>query len=158
MFREDGRKKELLDVNDLVRDVLALIEGEIERRTVMLQLELREDLPKVAGERVPLQQVLLNLMMNAIEAMSSLTDCKPLLSVKVQMHESHEMLISVTDCGTGIDPTDMKRIFEPFFTTKAEGMGMGLSICRSIVEAHGGHLWVAPGMPLGAVFHIQFAI
>jgi PAS domain S-box-containing protein len=158
MFRKDGQKKDSLNVNDLVRDVLALVKGEIERRRIVLQLELREDLPKIVGERVPLQQVLLNLIMNAVEAMSSLTDCKPLLSVKVQMYELRDVLITVTDCGTGIDPKDINRIFEAFFTTKAEGMGMGLSICRSIVEAHGGRLWVTPGMPQGSVFHVQLPI
>jgi PAS domain S-box-containing protein len=158
MFQKDGQKRESLNVNDLVRDVLALVKGEIERRRIVLQLELREDLPKITGERVQLQQVVLNLIMNAVEAMSSLTDRKPLLSVKVQVYELHDVLITVTDCGTGIDPKDMKRIFEAFFTTKPEGMGMGLSICRSIVEAHGGRLWVAPGIPQGSVFHVQLPI
>jgi PAS domain S-box-containing protein len=156
MFRKDDQNKEALNVNDLVCDVLALVKGEIERRGIVLQLELHEDLPKVMGERVPLQQVLLNLIMNAVEAMSSLTDRKPLLSVNVQTHELHEVMISVADCGMGIDPKDMKRIFEPFFTTKPEGMGMGLSICRSIVEAHDGRLWASPCMPHGTVF--QFTV
>ena len=155
MFRKDGQERQPLYVNDLVRDVLALVKGELERHRIVLQLELCEDLPKIVGERVPLRQVLFNLIMNAIEAMISLTDRKRLLSVKVQIYELHDVLITVTDCGTGIDPKDMSRIFEAFFTTKPEGMGMGLSICRSIVEAHGGRLSVAPGMPQGSVFHFQ---
>ena len=109
----------------------------------MLLTELR-DLPKIVGERVPLQQVLLNLIMNAVEAMGSLTDRTRVLSIKTQMDESDDVLITVADCGTGLDPKNMNRIFEAFFTTKPKGMGMGLSICRSIVEAHGGRLWATP--------------
>ncbi len=156
MFRKDAQTKERLDVNVLVRDVFALVKGELERHRIVVRLELLEDLPIIVwGERVPLQQVFLNLVMNAVEAMSSLTDRKPLLSVKTQMSELRDVLIIVTDCGTGIDPKDTNRIFEAFFTTKPEGMGMGLSICRSIVEAHGGQLLVTPGMTQGSAFHVQ---
>jgi PAS domain S-box-containing protein len=159
MFRKDGQTKELLDVNVLVRDVFALAKGELERHRIVVRLELLEDLPMMVwGERVPLQQVFLNLVMNAVEAMSSLTDRKPLLSVETQISELHDVLITVTDCGTGIDQKDIDHIFDAFFTTKAEGMGMGLSICRSIVEAHGGRLWVTPGMTQGSVFHVELPI
>jgi PAS domain S-box-containing protein len=158
MFRKDSQIKEPLNVNDLVRDVFALVKDELERSRIVLKSELREDLPKIVGERVPLQQVLLNLIRNAVEAMISLADCKPLLSVRTQMYELHDVLITVTDCGTGIDPKDRNRIFEPFFTTKSEGMGMGLSICKSIVEAHGGRLWASPGIPQGSVFNVQLPI
>ena len=158
MFRKDGQKKQPLNVNDLVRDVFALVKDELERSRIVLQSELLEDLPKIMGERVPLQQVLLNLIRNAVEAMSSLTDRKLLLSVKTQKYELHDVLITVTDCGTGIDPKDRNRIFEALFTTKSEGMGMGLSICKSIVETHGGRLWVTPGIPQGSVFNVQLPI
>jgi len=158
MFRKDCQKREPLNVNDLVRDVSALVKDGLERRRIVLQSELREDLPKIVGERVALQQVLLNLVMNAIEAMNSNMDCKPLLSIKTQMYELHGVRITVTDSGTGIDPKDMNRIFEAFFTTKSDGMGMGLSICRSIVEGHGGRLWATPGVPQGSIFHVQLPI
>jgi signal transduction histidine kinase len=158
MFRKDGEQRETFSVNDLARDILALVRGELERHRVVLELDLNKDLPLVVGERVPLQQVLLNLIMNAAEAMSTIVDRKRLLSIKTQAHEAHDVLITVTDCGTGIDPEAMDRIFEAFFTTKPQGMGMGLSICRSIVEAHDGRLWVTPAQPNGSTFHVQLPI
>src|SRR5215813_7322972 len=154
MFRKDGPEAAPLDINNLLGDVLALVQGEIETHRIVLQKEFLEELPKITGERVPLQQVLLNLIMNAVEAMSSLTDRARVLSVRTETHDEG-VLVAVADCGTGIDPNNMDRIFEAFFTTKPQGMGMGLSICRSIVEAHGGRLWVAPGSPHGAVFNVQ---
>jgi len=133
--------------------------AKLERHRVLVRLELLEDLPIIVwGERVPLQQVFLNLVMNAVEAMSSLAYRKPLLSVKTQISELRNALITVTDCGTGIDRKDIDRIFDAFFTTKAEGMGMGLSICRSIVEGHGGRLWATPSVTQGSVFHVELPI
>jgi PAS domain S-box-containing protein len=159
MFRKDGQKKESFGVNDLVRDVFALVRGELERHKIVLRSELREDLPKIAGERVPLQQVLLNLIMNAIEAMGSVTDRARVLRVSSKtMEEAYGVAVTVEDSGTGIAGKDKDRIFNAFFTTKPEGMGMGLSICQSIVEAHGGQLWVTPSMPQGSVFHVQLPI
>jgi len=158
MFRKDGQQRETFSANDLARDVLALVKGELERHGVIPQMDLDKDLPLVVGERVPLQQVLLNLIMNAAEAMNSIVDRKRLLSLKTRVHETDSVLITVTDSGTGIDPTAMDSIFEAFFTTKPEGMGMGLSICRSIVESHDGRLWVTPATPYGSVFHVQLPI
>ena len=159
MFRKDDQKKESFNVNDLVRDVFALVRGELERHKIVLRSELREDLPKIAGERVPLQQVLLNLIMNAVEAMVSVTDRARVLRVSSNtIEEAYAVAVTVEDSGTGIAGKDKDRIFEAFFTTKPEGMGMGLSICQSIVEAHGGRLWVTPGMPQGSVFHVQLPI
>jgi PAS domain S-box-containing protein len=159
MFRKDGQKKESFDVNDLVRDVFALVRGELERHKIVLRSELREDLPKIAGERVPLQQVLLNLIMNAVEAMVSVTDRARVLRVSSNtIEEAYGVAVTVEDSGMGIAGKDKDRIFEAFFTTKPEGMGMGLSICQSIVEAHGGRLWVTPGMPQGSVFHVQLPV
>src|SRR5262249_25331238 len=157
MFRKDGATAAALDVNDLVHDVLALVQGEIESRGVVLQRDLLDRPPTIVGERVPLQQVLLNLIMNAAEAMSSLTDRPRVLSVGTQMSDAG-ILISVADCGVGIEADNVNRIFEAFFTTKPQGMGMGLSICRSIVEAHGGRLWAAPASPHGAIFNVQLPI
>jgi signal transduction histidine kinase len=102
-----------------------------------------------------LQQVVINLVANSIEAMSDVMDRTRLLSIGAQTHESGEVLITVADTGMGIDPKIMDRIFEPFFTTKERGMGMGLSICRSIVENQGGRVWASPGSPHGAIFHIR---
>jgi len=157
MFRKDGGTAAALDVNELVRDVLALVQGEIESHAVVLQRHLLDQPPTIVGERVPLQQVLLNLIMNAVEAMGSLTDRPRVLSVGTQMSGAG-ILISVADCGVGIDADNMDRIFEAFFTTKPQGMGMGLSICRSIVEAHGGRLWAVPASPHGAIFNVQLPI
>jgi PAS domain S-box-containing protein len=154
MFRKEGPEAAPLDVNDLLRDVLALVQGELESHHIVLEREFTEELPQITGERVPLQQVLLNLMMNAIEAMSSLTDRARVLSVRTRKHDDG-VLVAVADCGIGIEPDNLDRIFEAFFTTKPQGMGMGLSICRSIVEAHGGRLWAAPGKPHGAIFNVQ---
>ena len=142
-----------------MRDVFALVRGELERHKIVLRSELGEDLPKIAGERVPLQQVLLNLIMNAIEAMGSVTDRARVLRVSsTTMEEAYGVAVTVEDSGTGIAGKDKDRIFNAFFTTKPEGMGMGLSICQSIVEAHGGRLWVTPSMPQGSVFHVQLPI
>jgi len=155
MFRKENHDKHLLNANDLVRNVLALVHGEIERQQAVLQVELRDEIPQIKAEQVPLQQVFLNLTMNALEAMSSIKDRDRLLLVKSEIHVSDGVLITVADAGPGIDPKNMDRIFEPFFTTKSEGMGMGLSICRSIVQAHGGRLWATSGSPYGSAFHVQ---
>jgi signal transduction histidine kinase len=142
-----------------VRDVFALVRGELERHGIVLQSELREDLPKIAGERVPLQQVLFNLIMNAVEAMVSVTDRARVLRVSSNtIEEASSVAVTVEDSGAGIAGKDKDRIFQAFFTTKPEGMGMGLSICQSIVAAHGGRLWVTPSMPQGSVFHVQLPI
>src|SRR5262249_1895769 len=119
MFRKDGAAAAALDVNDLVRDVLALVQGEIDSHRIVLQRDLLDQPPTVMGDRVPLQQVLLNLIMNAVEAMNSLTDRPRVLSVGTQMSDAG-ILISVADCGVGIDPNSLDRIFEAFFTTKPQ--------------------------------------
>jgi PAS domain S-box-containing protein len=158
MFRSDPQEGIPLSVNDLVRDVLALVRSELERHRVARDESLADDLPAIVGERVSLQQVLLNLIMNAVEAMSSLTDRTRQLSVTTERDESGGVMIVVADNGTGIDPQNMHRIFDAFFSTKTEGMGMGLSICQSIVEAHSGRLWAAPNAPHGSIFTLQLPI
>jgi PAS domain S-box-containing protein len=158
MFRKEGRKALPLEVNDLVHGVLALAQGELELHRIVLHSDLHSDLPRVTGERLALQQVILHLIMNAVEAMSSLTDRTRLLSVGTRRPESGDVLITVTDCGTGIEQENLGRIFDPFFTTKPQGLGIGLSVCRSIVEAHGGRIWASPGNPHGAIFHVQLPI
>jgi PAS domain S-box-containing protein len=155
MFHRENQEKRLLDANDLVRDVLTIARGEIDKQGASLYVELSDEIPRIMAERVPLQQVLLNLTVNALDAMTSIKDHGRLLSIKSQIHVPNGVLITVADSGTGIDPKNMSRIFDPFFTTKQDGMGMGLSICRSIVEAHGGQLWAAPGTKHGSVFHVR---
>ena len=155
MFRNDAQEPVPLNVNVLARDVLALLRREIERHRIVVHTAFSEDLPDVAGERVALQQVLLNLIMNAVEAMSALTDRTRQLSVKTELSAPDGVLIVVADNGTGIESKDIDRIFDAFFTTKSQGMGMGLSICQSIVEAHGGRLWAEPGLPHGSIFNLH---
>src|SRR5262249_10273539 len=154
-FRKERHEGLPLNVNDLVRDVLTLAHGDLEHHRIAMQIGLSEGLPDIVGERVPLQQVLLNLIMNAVEAMGAVTDRPRVLSVMTQVPDRNGVLIAVADAGTGIEPQNMNRIFEAFFTTKPQGMGMGLAICRSIVEAHGGRLWAAPRVPYGSTFNIE---
>jgi signal transduction histidine kinase len=155
MFRKDSRERRPIGVNDLVRQVLALVHGELESQQVLLQTDLFEEIPEVTADPVQLQQVFLNLVVNAIEAMRSNTDRRRSLLVKSQLHEGRDVLVSVADSGPGIEAEKMDRIFEAFFTTKSQGMGMGLSICRSVVEAHNGRLWASAREPHGTVFHVQ---
>jgi signal transduction histidine kinase len=152
MFKKDRPEKVLLDVNDLIRDVLALLRGELDKNRVLVRAELNSGLPKLWAEPAQLQQVFLNLFMNSVEAMSAVTDCERTLTVRSTLQEPDAVLISVEDSGPGIDPGIIDRIFSAFFTTKSQGMGMGLSICRSIMEAHGGRLQVASGIVRGTAF------
>jgi PAS domain S-box-containing protein len=154
MFRKDDHEKLLVSVNDLVREVLPLIHGDLERRQIILRSELHGALPKIKGERVPLQQVLLNLIMNASEAMSAVTGRERKLTIQTALNEPASVRVTVEDTGCGVDQAHLDRIFDPFFTTKSHGMGLGLSICRSIVEAHGGKLWASRRSPFGTAFHL----
>jgi putative pyrimidine permease RutG len=155
MFRKDGGERAELDLNDLVRDVLALLRDELDAQGVAVRLDLAEDLPRVWADRVQLQQVVLNLVTNAIEAMASVPDRAHVLQATTTVEAPAHVVMSIADSGIGIDPKNTEKLFAPFFTTKARGMGMGLSICRSIVETHGGRLWMSPGAPHGSVFHVR---
>jgi C4-dicarboxylate-specific signal transduction histidine kinase len=154
MFGKDSRAKSAVKPDDVIREVLALAHGELESHQVTLRAELSEA-PEIMADRVQLQQVLLNLITNAAEAMVSVTDRARLLVVTSGSDEAGDARITVEDSGPGIDPKDIDRIFHAFFTTKSHGMGMGLAICRSIIEQHGGRLWASPGDPHGAVFHVH---
>ncbi len=145
-----------IDINDAIREVLILTRSELHEHNIALETELSDGLAPIMGDRVRLQQVILNLMMNAIEAMSGNTNEPRVLRVQSRGDEQGAVLITIEDSGPGIAPEIMERLFEAFFTTKHSGMGMGLSICRSIVNAHGGRLWVSPASPQGAVF--QFTV
>jgi len=132
-----------------------LVQGELRNHQIALELALLEDLPHVQASRVQLQQVILNLIMNAVEAMDSVKDRARVLRVTSELQKPDNLLIAVRDSGSGIDPKNLDRIFDTFFTTKSSGMGMGLSICRTIVEAHGGELWASAGIDFGSVLNIQ---
>jgi PAS domain S-box-containing protein len=154
MFGRDGGKRTELDLNDLVRQVLTIAQGELESHLVSVQIDFFHKLPQVMGERVPLQQVFLNLIINAVEAMAAVSNRPRVLSASSEIHGTHHVLIKLKDSGPGIDPNDMGRIFDAFFTTKSKGMGLGLAICRSIVEAHSGRLSASPAIPHGSLFHV----
>jgi PAS domain S-box-containing protein len=155
MFGKSATERSQVDVNVLIGEVLSLVRGEMESREVVLQCDTAEGGLHVFAERVQLQQVLINLVTNAIDAMSGVVDRERLLKVSSELRDCDEVEICVEDSGTGIDEDDMPHLFEAFFTTKPHGMGMGLSICRSIIESHGGRLWASPGRPHGATFFIR---
>jgi signal transduction histidine kinase len=154
-FKTDVRERTSFDLNELIQEALALGRSELQKHGILVRAEPNRHLPQVRGNRVQLQQVLLNLIMNAIDAMAA-KDEPRILSVKSEVYERDGVIVSVADTGTGIRKQDVDRIFNPLFTTKSEGMGMGLSICRAIIEAHEGRLWFAPNTPRGAVF--QFTL
>jgi C4-dicarboxylate-specific signal transduction histidine kinase len=151
LIKKAPAEKNRLDINEVIQEVLALICHELYENRVLLERQLKTALPLVLGDRVQLQQVLLNLIVNAIEAMTVVTDRARLLWVETRVDESGKVLVSIADSGPGVG-AEADRVFSPFFTTKVNGMGMGLSISRSIIEDHGGRLWAAPNFPDGAVF------
>jgi PAS domain S-box-containing protein len=150
-IKKEPAQKSELDINEMIQEVLVLAGRELFENHVLTDHQLTTDLPSVLADRVQLQQVLLNLIMNGIEAMAAVTDRPRLLGVQSRIDESGDVLVAVSDSGTGFG-LELDRVFNPFFTTKANGMGMGLSISRSLVESHGGRLWAAPNSPHGAVF------
>ncbi len=151
MIKKTPSRIERFDLNEAVGVVIALAQSEPSKRRVMLQAELAPDLPMVTADRIQLQQVLLNLVLNAIEAMSGV-DGRRQLHIRTESGRSKDVLVSVRDTGPGFAPNSADRLFEAFYTTKPEGMGMGLAICRSIIQAHGGRLWAKPNEPCGAEF------
>jgi len=144
------------DINAAIADVLTLTRGELQRHDLLLETELAADLEPVLGDRGQMQQVILNLIVNGIEAMTAGMHRPRMLRVSSEMAGPGNVLIAVADTGMGLDPTKADHIFDTFFTTKPEGMGMGLAICRSIVETHGGRLWASPNSPRGSIF--QFTV
>jgi PAS domain S-box-containing protein len=146
-------QKAPLDVNHAVTEAIALVRRELLSHRVSLRIQFSRALPAVLADRTQLQQVIINLVMNGIEAMQTVTDRPRELVIRSHQDEAHQVQITVKDCGVGIFAENADRLFNAFFTTKASGMGMGLSICRSIVAAHGGRLWAEPNLPHGATFH-----
>jgi PAS domain S-box-containing protein len=145
--------REKLDLNETIREVLALVGDEAKKRNVIIRTQFADDLSPVSGDRVQLQQVVLNLVMNAIEAMSSIGERPRELVMTTRNIDADQVQITVEDSGIGLEPNTIERIFDPFYTTKASGMGMGLSISRSILQAHGGRLWATAHEGPGTSFH-----
>ena len=154
MFAKGDHAGTPLDTNELIRETIALASNELEAARVVVDLELHEQLPLISAHRGQLQQVVLNIITNAADAMRTIDDRARVLRVRSRSFDLNGVVVSVQDSGTGIDPKNIDRVFDAFFTTKTNGMGMGLAICRSIVEAHGGNLSVSPGVPHGSVFHV----
>ena len=146
-----------LSVNDVIGDVIALTRDTTRKKRVMLDTRLTHDLPQVLADRVQLQQVLINLITNAVDAMSDVTDRPRTLTISSSCNDELQVEVAVVDAGVGIDPTCRDRIFDPFFTTKADGMGMGLAICRGIVAAHGGRLWATPNPEFGTTVRLALS-
>src|SRR5262249_16022441 len=144
-----------LDLNEIARDVLALLRGELQAQNILVRTDLAGRLPLVQGDRGQLQQVILNLVRNAADAMSQVSDRERVLLITSEFKPASDVLVSIEDSGTGIDPKNIDRIFEAFFTTKENGMGMGLAIWRSIVEAHSSRIWAELNMNYGSVFYIS---
>jgi two-component system NtrC family sensor kinase len=158
IFKKAPQQGALVDVNGVIQEVLSLVHAEIISSHVSIRSDLLQDLPRVRADRIQLQQVILNLITNAIEAMGSVEGRQRLLIVTSQRQEPNSVLVTVQDNGPGIDPDARDRIFDAFFSTKSSGMGMGLFICRSIIEAHGGHLRATPAEPGGTIFHLVLPI
>jgi signal transduction histidine kinase len=155
MFKKGGEKKVPLDLNGLIQDVLGHVRAELRTQGIVVKTGLSRPLPLVLGHGGELQQVIINLVRNGADAMRSVSDRPRVLRVGSVSDDSGGVLVTIEDSGTGIDPKDVDRIFEPFFTTKSQGMGIGLSICRSIIESHHGRLWASSRIGHGAVFNIQ---
>jgi len=149
-IKKTPAEKNRLDINEAIQEVLALAGHELEKNRILVECQMTKTLPLVWADRVQLQQVLLNLIMNGIEAMTAVTDRPRVLWVQSRIEESGEILVAVRDSGIGF-ASEADRVFTPFFTTKPNGMGMGLPISRSLVEDHGGRLWAEPNVPHGAL-------
>jgi len=151
LFKKETSERELVDVNEVIQEMVVLLRGEAIRYSILLKTELETDVPQVSADRLQLQQVLMNLMINGIDAMKDADGARE-LTIKSERSETHQVLVSVNDTGVGLPPQQPDQIFEAFFTTKPNGTGMGLAISRSIVESHGGRLWAANNSPRGASF------
>ncbi len=158
IFKKTDQIKVPLDVNRLIKDVLALMDADLHSHHITVQTTLKDILPRVSADAVQLQLVILNLIKNGIQAMDTAEIGSRVLHLETELGDSANLLITVEDTGRGIDPKKIDQIFDRFFTTKQKGMGMGLSICRSIIEAHGGRLWAEPRVYQGSAFRISLPI
>jgi C4-dicarboxylate-specific signal transduction histidine kinase len=156
LIKKTPPRKDALEVNEAILEVIALTRGEVMKNNVSVQTQLAEGLPLIQGDRVQLQQVILNLIINAVEAMSGVSEGSRGLLIGTGKDASGRVLVAVQDSGPGLNPESFERLFDSFYTTKPGGMGMGLSICRSIVEAHGGRIWATPNAGPGIT--VQFTL
>ena len=145
--------KDWVEINEAIQEAIELTRGEAAKYGASVNMAFEDGLPLIEGDRVQLQQVALNLIVNAVQAMGSLAEGPRELTITTAQADPNGVLVTVKDTGPGLAPASLEQIFAPFYTTKLDGLGMGLSICRSIVEAHGGRLWVTPNAPRGAIFH-----
>jgi C4-dicarboxylate-specific signal transduction histidine kinase len=152
LFKKDTSQRQLVDINEIIREMIVLLRGEATRYSISFRTELATDLPQVMADRVQLQQLLMNLMINGIDAMKEVDGMRQLI-INSRRSENEHLLISVSDTGVGLPPQQADQIFNAFVTTKPNGTGMGLSISRSIVQAHGGRLWAGDNSPRGASFN-----
>jgi two-component system sensor kinase FixL len=157
LFRKERSEYKPADVNALIGEVMMLLRGELESKGIGVQLSLAKDLPPVLGDAIQLQQVVLNVVLNAAEAMADRSTGQAFLSVETAEHHPGTIEISVRDSGPGVKDIDLERIFEPFVTTKSTGLGMGLSISRSILDAHGGRMWATRNTEHGLTVHIELS-
>ena len=157
LFKKHTPQTESVDVNEVIREMIILLRSELTRYSISVRAEQATDLPQVMGDRVQLQQVMMNLIINGIDAMKDV-DGTSELAIKSQRGENEQVMVSVSDTGVGLPPHQADQIFNAFFTTKLHGIGMGLSISRSIIGAHGGHLWAGDNSPRGASFHFTLPI
>jgi C4-dicarboxylate-specific signal transduction histidine kinase len=149
-------RKERFDLNEAINEVIVMVRSAIAKDAISVSTRLMDGLVPVQGDRVQLQQVLVNLILNAVEAMSSVEEGTRELSIRTEQNQPGGILVAVHDSGPGIDSVNFDRVFEPFYTTKTSGVGMGLSICQTIINGHGGRLWMSANEPRGAVF--QFTL
>jgi PAS domain S-box-containing protein len=153
LIKKAPPRKDRVDMNEAIREVIELTRGEATKNGASVQTAMGEGLPLIEGDRVQLQQVVLNLIVNAVQAMGAVAKGPRELFITTAQAEPKGVLVAVKDSGPGLDPANLKHLFASFYTTKPGGLGMGLSICRSIIEAHGGRLWVTANLPRGAIFH-----
>jgi signal transduction histidine kinase len=157
LFKKGTPERTLVDVNDLIREMIVLLQSETTRYSISVRTELASDLPEVMGDRVQLQQVLMNLLLNGMDATKDVDATRELI-INSRRAEDGQVMVSISDTGVGLPPHQADQIFNSFFTTKPHGTGMGLRISRSIVESHGGSLWAADNSPRGASFFLSLPI
>jgi C4-dicarboxylate-specific signal transduction histidine kinase len=155
LIKKAAPRADQLDINEAILEVIGVTRGELLRNGVSLQTELAKGLPLIRGDRIQLQQIVLNLIMNSVEAMSDVSKGSRHLLISTAEDTSNGVLVAVRDSGPGLNSESLERLFDPFYTTKPGGMGMGLSICRSIVEGHEGRIWATANVPQGASFHFS---
>jgi signal transduction histidine kinase len=158
LIKKAPPRQDRVDINDAIRAIVGLTRGEALQNDVSVRVELADGLPAIEGDRVELQQVIMNLIINAIEAMSGASKGPRELLVMTERGAEGGVLVTIKDSGPGVDPESLERIFDPFYTTKASGLGLGLSICRSIIEAHHGRLWAEATLPRGTTFHFAVPV